>query len=141
LTHRATLIVLGMAAVLFVANYAAADAAGFEGKWDVLLVCPKSGDGALPFTFEFPAAVKDDVLHGEYGTPGNPGWLPLDGNIQPNGDAIMKAHRLTGHSAYNLNNTACGVPYMHPVTAHFDGSQGRGTWAAPRTCDFTFTKM
>ncbi len=138
---RIVLIALGIFAIFCVASRAIAGSAGFDGKWDVLLVCPKSADGALPFTFEFPAEVKNAVLHGEYGTPGSPGWLALDGSIQPNGNAIMKTHGLTGHSAYNLNNTARGVPYMHPVTAHFDGSHGTGTWTAPRICNFTFTKM
>lgn len=129
------------AAISRAAGRAIADPAGFGGKWEVTLVCPKSPDSALPFTWAFPAAVTHAMLHGEYGTPRGPGWMALDGNIQPNGDASLKTHALTGRSAYNLENTSRGVPHMHPVTAHFDGSPGKGTWAATRTCVFTFTRM
>jgi hypothetical protein len=139
--QRIARIALGLFVILSVAGHVSAEAANFDGNWGVTLVCPKSADGALPFTFVFTADVKDSVLHGDYGTPGSPGWMALDGSIKPNGDAIMKAHGLTGHSAYNLHDTARGVPYMHPVTAQFDGSHGTGTWVAPRTCNFTFTKM
>jgi hypothetical protein len=140
---RNIMIVFTMLAIFGIANLAAVEAraAGFDGKWDVTLVCPKSPDGALPFTFEFSADVTNSSLHGEYGTPGSPGWMALDGSIQPDGSASLKAHGLTGHSAYNVSNTARGVPYMHPVIAHFEGSQGTGRWAAARVCNFTFTRM
>jgi hypothetical protein len=139
--QRIILIALAMLATLCVANLVAADTAGFDDKWYVTLVCSKSADGALPFTWEFTADVTNAMMHGEYGTPESPGWMALDGNIQPSGDATLKAHGLTGRSAYNLKNTVRGLPYMHPVTAHFDGSHGTGSWAATRICNFTFTKM
>jgi hypothetical protein len=137
--HRIASIALGVF-VFCIASSAAAGAADFDGKWDVVLVCPKSPDGAAPFTYEFTADVTNSMLHGEYGTPGSPGWMALDGGIQTDGNASMKAHGLTGRSAYNLNNTGRGLPYMHPVNAHFDGSHGTGTWIAARVCNFTFTK-
>jgi hypothetical protein len=118
-----------------------ASAGQFDGQWSVTLVCPKSPDGALPFTFEFSADVKDGVLHGERGQSGSPGFMSLDGNIQHNGDADLKAHGLTGHSEYNIDKTARGVPYSHAVTAHFDAAQGTGQWVTPRVCKFTFTKL
>jgi hypothetical protein len=138
---RITLIALTMLAAFCIASRAMADATSFDGKWDVTLVGPKSPDGALPLSYEFTTDVTNSMLHGEHGTPGSPGWTALDGTIQPNGDASRKAHRLTGRAAYNLQNGARGVPYMHPVTAHFDGSHGKGSWAATRVCDFTFTRM
>jgi hypothetical protein len=107
----------------------------------VILVCPKVPDGALPFTFEFTAAVKDPVLHGEHGFAGQPGWLSLDGRIQPDGAANLAARGLTGHPNYNINRTAQGVPYEHDVTAHFDASRGTGNWVTTRICDFTFRRL
>ncbi|MGA8382757.1 MAG: hypothetical protein WB710_16665 [Stellaceae bacterium] len=52
---------------------AAADSGRFDGRWGVILVCPKAPDGALPFTFEFTAAGRQAMLHGEHGLAGRPG--------------------------------------------------------------------
>ena len=79
---------------------ATSDAGRFDGTWDVTLVCPKASDGALPFTFEFTADVKGAMLHGVRGLAGQPGWLSLDGPIQPDGAANLLAHGLTGNPKY-----------------------------------------
>jgi hypothetical protein len=112
----------------------------------VILVCPKAPDGALPWTIEFIADVKEAMLHGEHGLGGQPGWLSLDGRIQPDGVANLEARGMTGDSRYNLNRTVQSVPYEHDVTAHFDAARGTGNWRAFqsnglfRTCDFTFRR-
>jgi hypothetical protein len=113
----------------------------FDGDWHVTLACPRAADGALPFTFHFAATVTMSVMHGENGTAGHPGWMVLEGKILPNGDAALEAHGLTGQSAYNINQTERGVPYRHPVTAHFEAMRGAGQWNANRICDFTFTRQ
>jgi hypothetical protein len=136
------LVAVGLMSVLrYTSRSAAANAGQFDGRWGVTLVCPKSPDGAMPFTFEFSANVKDGVIHGEHGQSGQPGWMSLDGSIQPSGDANLQAHGLTGTSIYNINQTSRGVPYTHAVTAHFDAAQGTGEWVTPRTCKFTFSKL
>ncbi len=119
---------------------AAADTGAFDGTWSVTLACPQSPDGALPFTWVFAAEVRDAMLHGEHGQKDWPGWLTLDGRIGPDGGANLEARGVTGNAAYNTNQTARGVPYMHPVTAHFDAAQGTGTWTTDRICDFTLTR-
>lgn len=120
---------------------AQSSSAVFDGTWDVTLVCPASEDGAKPFTFNFTAQVKDSMLHGENGNAGQPGWMVLDGPIQPDGSATLNAHGLTGGAQYNISSTNQGVPYHHVVTAHFDGARGTGSWVTTRTCDFTFGKL
>jgi len=126
---------------------AAADSGRFDGRWGVILVCPKAPDGALPFTFEFTAAVRQAMLHGEHGLAGRPGWLSLDGAIQPDGTANLEARGLTGDPHYNINQTTQAVPYEHDVSARFGASRGAGNWRAlqsngqTRTCDFTFTRQ
>ena len=129
------------------ASAAPADGARFDGRWGIVLVCPKAPDGALAWSFQFPADVKDGVLHGERGTAGQPGWLTLDGRIQPDGAASLDARGLTGGAKFNVNQTFVGVAYQHDVTAHFDAARATGSWRAAqsngqtRTCDFTFTKQ
>ena len=113
----------------------------FDGTWNVILACPKSPDGALPFTFRFIAGIKNAVLHGENGTAGQPGWMTLDGTIQSDGSAALDAHGLTGMTPYNANQVIRGVPYRHDVTAKFSDNRGTGSWPTPRVCDFTFTRQ
>ena len=126
---------------------AAADSSRFDGKWGVILGCPKAADGARPFTFEFTAAVRQGNFHGEHGVAGRPGWLALDGRIQLDGTANLAARGLTGDPHYNINQTAQAVPYEYDVSARFDARQGAGNWRALqkngqiRVCDFTFTRQ
>jgi len=138
-----TLFVITLLSALWLTNTARPSwgAGAFDGSWDVTLVCPRAPDGALPFTFELTGDVKDSVLHAEHGAPSRPGWLSLDGPIQPDGDAKLDANGLTGKSKYNIDQTTQGVPYHYIVTAHFDGSRGTGSWVTNRTCDFTFTRQ
>lgn len=116
-------------------------ASGFDGQWAVLLTCPPSPDGALPFTWRFPAEIRGAVFHGVYGTVGQPASMSLDGRLQSDGSAQLQARGLTGQSAYNLNQTTRGVPFHYDVTARFDAAQGTGSWVTKRICQFTFTKQ
>jgi len=97
-------------------------------------------DGALPFSYAFTAEVKDGVLHGEHGQTGEPGWLALDGRIQPDGAADLDARGITGVAAYDVEGATRGVPYRHPVTAHFAATHGAGTWTTTRVCTFSFER-
>jgi hypothetical protein len=129
-----------MLAALGATAVEAADPGRFDGSWAVTLACPGSPDGAVPFTFRFVANVKDGVLHGENGQAGQPGWMSLDGPIQPDGAAVLDANGIAGHAAYNINATQAGTPYHHSVTAHFDAARGTGQWVTVRACDFTFVR-
>ncbi len=134
-------LAFGLAPILAGADLAdAQDSARFDGNWNVVLHCPRGQSGALPFTFRFAARVTAGSIHGENGVAGRPGWMTLDGTIQPDGRATLDASGLTGQSAYNTDQTERGVPYHHPVTAHFDGSQGNGQWVTDRVCSFIFTR-
>ncbi len=115
-------------------------AAGFDGRWDVVQTCPRSTDGAAPFVNGLSAVVVRGQLHAERGTPGQPGWVTLDGMIGPDGEANLQARGLTGPQIYSINHTPPGQPYRHPVTAHFGPERGAGRWLAQRVCEFTFTR-
>jgi hypothetical protein len=140
---RTTPFLIGLISAIWAASAAAQapGAGGFDGTWGVVLACPRSPDGALPFTFRFAADVKGGVLHGQYGTPGAPASLALDGHIQHSGAAQLIGRGITGQSAYNINQTTRGAPYQYDVDAQFGATQGTGTWVAKRICNFTFTKQ
>jgi len=133
-------VALAVASLALPFRSANADASRFDGTWHVTLSCPRSPEGALAYSYEFPAEVKDGVLHGERGKSGEPGWLQLDGRIKPDGSASLTAQGITNIPAYALYKLPKGTPYTHAVTAQFDDATGTGSWVTRRTCEFRFKK-
>ena len=137
--HRLATAAFVMAASSAVAM--ATPASPFDGSWTVTLTCPASTDGrALGYSYEFPVRVKDNILEGEHGTQGEPGWLKLSGPIQPDGSAALLAEGLTNLPNYALYSLKRGTPYKHAVTAKFDPHHGSGSWITIRTCTFDFAR-
>ena len=112
----------------------------FDGMWNVTVDCAKHADGAFGYTKEFVAQVKDGFLRGEYGTEGAAGWLLLQGDIQPDGNAKLAAKGLTGDPKFNVKSMQKGLPYGFDVQALFEGSRGTGRRLQTRACDLTFAK-
>jgi len=124
------------------------NAGRFDGKWNVTVACPKSDDGALGYTLEFVAQVKDGFLRGERGSEGSPSWLRYQGEIQPDGSAKLSAKGLTGDPKFSITNAQTGAryapaqPYAYQVAARFEGSRGTGVATLQlRTCDVVFVKQ
>ena len=113
----------------------------FDGTWNVTVECTKHTDGALGYTLEFVAQVKDGLLRGEKGVDGTAGSLRLEGEIQPEGNAKLYAKGRTGDPKFNVNNVQSGAPYSYDVVARFEGSRGTGRRVQLRTCDLTFAKQ
>ena len=114
-------------------------AAGFDGKWQTTLSCPDS-HGALGFSFRFDSVIAAGSLHGEKGDKGQPGWLSLDGPVQPNGDAALYVDGIVGAAPFAVGQRPAGTSYGYHVNAHFDGTQGSGTRVEGRPCTVAFTK-
>ena len=117
-----------------------ADGARYDGTWNVTVVCAPA-EGASAYKVELVAQVKDDFLRGEQGADGKPGWLRLQGAIQPDGSATLDAQGLTGDPKYNLKGGARGSPYAYHVAAHFDANRGTGRRLELRPCDLRFAKQ
>jgi len=124
------------------ANAVAAGKTGaFDGNWSVTVFCPRHTDGALGFTREFVAQVKDGYLRGEQGTEGAPNWLRLQGLIQPDGSARLHANGTTGDTKYSAGGVPLGSSYQYSVDARFEGSNGSGRRLTTRACDLRFVKQ
>ncbi len=52
---------------------------------------PPNSNGAKAFTLRCSAEVKNGVIHGQYGTKDQPGSQSIDGQIEPNGTAMLTA--------------------------------------------------
>jgi TolB-like protein len=120
---------------------AGSDARRFDGIWDVTLVCPQHTDGALGFSYQFIARVKDGVLHGEYGTPDTAPSLTINGTIERDGSAVIKANGLTGDPKYSVGRSQKSTSYSYHLSANFEGSRGTGKRIETRVCNVTFVKQ
>jgi class 3 adenylate cyclase len=123
-----------------VAPQAAAPTHPFDGSWNVNVNCPPHEDGAAGYAIDFVAIVSGGMLRGESGTPGEPGWLLLRGEIQPDGKADMVAKGLIGDSKFAVNRVRKGTEYTYPVKAFFEGTQGTGKRMRLRACTLNFLK-
>jgi len=111
----------------------------FDGIWNVTVHCPAHA-GASGYTLRFPAQVKDAVLAGQFGTPGQPGSLSLNGRIEPDGNASIDARGMTGDGKYAVNQVGKGANYSYRVEARFDGTRGGGDRTETRPCSLSFLK-
>jgi class 3 adenylate cyclase len=115
-------------------------ASRFDGTWNVVLVCSPQ-DGALGYTYDFIVHVKNGVLHGLWGTREKAPNLALDGEINPDGNAVIKAKGLTGDQKYIPHNYKSNMPYSYHIDANFAGSRGTGKRIGNRICNLTFVKQ
>ena len=117
-----------------------AHAAPFDGAWSVTQDCPDVGD-IKGYNYRYVARIKDGVLHGQYGIKGKPSSVTLEGRIQSDGTAVLKAKGISGITDYALTRLATGSAYSFDVTARFEGSRGSGNRVGGRVCNFTFVKQ
>jgi hypothetical protein len=119
----------------------AAAQVSYDGAWAITLSCPDDASGAKGFSYDFNGRVDGSMLHARHGIHGEPGFLTLDGQINARGDASLVAEGLTASPLASAANVDAGVPFTHPVTAHFEARRGDGSWTTTRECDFTFRKI
>jgi hypothetical protein len=133
------LLSVGIALAFASAAVGADDAARFDGTWDTTLSCSNSS-GAMGYSFQFPSTVKDGVLHGQKGDEGKPGWLQLDGNIQPDGTAKLYAKGLVGAKEYAVGHRPAGTEYGYHIEGKFSDNEGSGKRVEGRPCEASFVK-
>ncbi len=114
----------------------------FDGDWSVTMTCPNNTErtAARGYRRQFPARVKDGVLHGEIGSAESAGWLRIDGRIGADGNALLDAHGRTGDPDYAVNQPPSSSPYAFHVEARFEGARGSGRRLEQRACSFTFER-
>jgi hypothetical protein len=118
----------------------AGDVRGFNGAWEVTLVCPL-WKGALGYTVVFLATVSDGHLHGQFGQQNQPDSLTYEGTIHPDGCASIIANGVTGPPKFNIDQVPEGHAYGYHVTAQFEGSHGHGKRTEVRPCDVDFVRQ
>src|SRR5579871_810428 len=120
-------------ATLSLASLSVADEHPFDGTWETTVSCENAA-GALGYSYRFDSIVKDDVLHGDKGDKGKPGWFQLDGKIAPGGTARFYADGLVGASETAVGHVRAGTRYNYHVDAHFSADSGTGKRVEGRPC-------
>jgi hypothetical protein len=131
--------VLSGSVVLSVSAAAAEGTDRFDGTWTAVLSCPNS-NGALGYSFEFPATVTHGVLHAEKGTRGEPGWLTIDGPIGADGAASLYASGLVGAAPFAVGQRPAGTLYGYHLDTKFTESEGAGHRVEGRPCTVAFRR-
>ncbi|HXW89305.1 MAG TPA: hypothetical protein VEK33_02040 [Terriglobales bacterium] len=126
-------------ATLALVSPGVADDHPFDGTWDTTVSCENTA-GALGYSYRFDSIVKDDVLHGEKGDKGKPGWFQLDGKIGPAGAARFYADGLVGASETAVGHRRAGTRYNYHVEATFSDYSGTGKRVEGRPCTVEFTR-
>jgi hypothetical protein len=128
-------------ALLMLTTIENAHAASFDGTWSVLQVCETTSDGARGYTWRYDADVKNGRFVGQYRNKGQVPSMTLEGQIQADGTATLKASGISGDAEHNLKFAQAQTPISFQVSAKFEGSKGSGTRLGSRACKFTFSKQ
>jgi hypothetical protein len=113
----------------------------FDGAWAVTVACAKAPDGALGYTWRFPADVHNGALLGYYNRPGAVPSATLSGQINSSGDAVLTMRGRTGAINYNVGNANPGTPFHYTANAHFERAHGTGKRNEVRDCQLNFVKQ
>lgn len=71
----------------------------FYGSSATTVTCENSR-GGLGYSYQFLNTVKDGAFHGLHGTVGEPGYLKIDGKIEPDGTGRLYARGMIGSREY-----------------------------------------
>jgi hypothetical protein len=112
----------------------------FDGAWIATVSCANAS-GALGYSFDVPTRIKDGALHGERGQAGEQGWMVLDIQIGPDGQARLTAKGLVGASAAAVGARPKGSEYGYHVDAKFEVAHGTGVRIEGRHCDLAFVRQ
>ena len=86
----------------------------FDGAWLLKLTCSATEGGAAGFQRGMWITIRNSALHGESGTKGQPNYLALDGEVQPDGIALLTAAGLTGAPRVHPRAPAAGDALFVP---------------------------
>ena len=128
-------------ALLVLATIESARAASLDGTWSVLQVCETTSDGARGYTWRYDADVKNGRFVGQYRNKGQVPSMTLEGQIQADGSATLKASGISADAEHNVKFAQAQTPISYQVSAKFEGNKGSGSRLGARACKFTFSKQ
>ena len=132
---------------LFALAAGSQNAAGrFDGVWNTTVTCDAKGN-SLGYTWHFTSTIANDMLHGERGDAGQPGYLALDGKINQDGSAKLTASGVVASTQYTHGPLVrSGEDYSYDVKTHFTDTDGKGERSTGlgiygRPCHYVFDRQ
>src|SRR6202046_2241154 len=124
-----------------------AQAAGgpFDGTWTTNMSCDAS-EHMPAYTWTFVSTIANGTFHGQHGEQGGPGYMVIDGAINPDGSAKLHAKGTVSKGKGGLITQMKGDKYDYYVDAKFTDASGTGKLEESagllgRPCSFEFTKQ
>jgi hypothetical protein len=124
-----------------------AQAAGghFDGTWTTNMSCDAS-EHMPAYTWTFVSTIANNTFHGQHGEQGGPGYMVIDGGINPDGSAKLHAKGTVSKGKGGLITQMKGDKYDYYVDAKLTGASGtgkreEGAGLLGRPCSFEFTKQ
>jgi class 3 adenylate cyclase len=111
--------------------------ARFDGAWRMMISCQRPSGAPAEQSLDLVVNVRQGVLHGESGQPGEPGWRQIHGQIQPDGQAALVATIIPAETARRRRNA--GVHSLE-FPAKFQEGSGSGQVQQPRACTVKFSR-
>jgi hypothetical protein len=94
----------------------------------------------LGFEVNFVGRIKNGAFHGQYGTKDKPGFVNVDGTIEPDGIAEFVWSGLSSDPRKALNHLPPASNYSWSLTGKFEDSNGSAIKFEGRTCNIDFVK-
>ncbi len=124
-----------------------AQAAGgqFDGTWTTNMACDASAH--MPaYKWTFVSTVAHNNFHGQHGEEHGPGYLVIDGPINPDGSAKLHAKGTVQAGKAGIVTEMKGNKYDFYIEAKFTDTSGtgkrdEGAGILGRPCTFDFTKQ
>ena len=117
----------------------------FDGSWTTTMACDESAH--MPaYKWTFASTIAGGSLHGQHGEQGGPGYMVVDGPINPDGSAKLHAKGTVQAGKAGLVTQLKGNKYDYYIEAKFTPTTGTGTrdvgaGVLGRPCTFNFTKQ
>jgi hypothetical protein len=127
------------------ALWAQSAGAQFDGTWTSNMACDAS-EHMPAYKWTFISTIANSVFHGQHGEEGGPGYMVIDGTINPDGSAKLHAKGTVQAGKAGIVTQLKGNKYDYYVEAKFTvdsgtGKRDEGAGILGRPCSFQFTKQ
>ncbi len=117
----------------------------FDGTWTTNMACDAS-EYMPAYKWTFVSTIANGAFHGQHGEEGGPGYLIIDGPVNPDGSAKLHAKGTVQKGKAGLVTQMKGNKYDYYIEARFTDTSGtgkrdEGAGILGRPCSFQFTKQ
>ena len=115
----------------------------FDGRWNVVLDCPDTGEKTSlvrGYTYAFAVSVVGGRMDGRFDEPTPPAFIRFVGTVTPEGALAINANGLTGSPVSTMGTLRPGSPYAYTLKGKLDATQGKADRVESRPCTATFMR-